>query len=926
MRRAVFLSAIVLAGLARGVAAQQAPGRSAQRLIDSVTTSVTASAAPRTIQVFVVPVPVSFRPDRAVDYTVVPTGGATIIPPLHGIVAAGGGEARSVMVATSVPAGALAGPRTVAAVEFSQGGTTVPVALEIQVSRTRSGSVRLAQQLYGAQPREQVTIPYVVTNTGNAPDTFDVSVVAPSQWTHAGAPRSVALGVGETTGGEVTVMVPRAGVAGVFQVGVVVAGSGRQLASAEAVLQLLDTPSGTMAFGPKIDVGVASVLDDSGKASPVIGIELAGPVTDQIQAFGRIVQATNPHAVDQRGLARVGYYVGGSFLTLAGREWQATGGNAGRSFSDVTGTSAYGRGASVAWTNAPWSVASLAAVPISVAVPGAGDGHLVGMRVSRDVWRPGASVNATMTDLQDPQLTQRRLQAVGIGAVSPAYSGMTASGELAQRWFAGGAGLGWITDLRRQTSRDFGQLRFVHAPGGSAAFANAKDALTATGSRMLSRRLAVSAGVWTSDDDNVTFSRLHTQGLSFSPRYDLTPHTSLQLEARSNSFTANSAAGLLGNGERSIRVGVSTQRGTGFLSGAATLGSAFQTAGVPGSPTIETSARRQALSVAAGTATDRGTIELSASFDHSGAGIGLQPYAYVLGVRAQGIALGSSPRSPMVNAEFQYYSWFGDRPAMPVARVGMVAPLPSNLMLTLDIERNPFISGLGNAVHIIPVLKLTRTTRLPLGTLRPAAKGEVFEDLNGNGARDRGEPGMAGAVVRHGAEMAVTDRTGRFRFYDRSNVPVRLDETSLPIGMIADAAATAGPQQAGAITIGVIRTAQVDVQLVPTADSSGRLPNVDLNGVPLQALDSAGNAWAARTDAGGLAHFYALPPGRYRVQVDVSGLRERLRLGPMPAFTVESHRAVPLLRVLLYPRPIRMFDPSGAGPRGSDGSGNRSPS
>ncbi len=109
MRRAVFLSAIVLAGLARGVAAQQAPGRPAQRLIDSVTTLVTVTAAPRTIQVFVVPVPVSFRPDRPVDYTVVPTGGATIIPPLHGIVAAGGGEARSVMVAASIPAGALAG-------------------------------------------------------------------------------------------------------------------------------------------------------------------------------------------------------------------------------------------------------------------------------------------------------------------------------------------------------------------------------------------------------------------------------------------------------------------------------------------------------------------------------------------------------------------------------------------------------------------------------------------------------------------------------------------------------------------------------------------------------------------------------------------------------------------------------------------------
>jgi hypothetical protein len=682
-------------------------------------------------------------------------------------------------------------------------------------------------------------------------------------------------------------------------------------------------PSGNMGFGPKVDVGVASVLDDSGRAAPVIGVELAGPVTDQIQAFGRLVQATNPHTVDQRGLARVGYYVGASFLTLAGRDWQATGGNAGRSFSDVTGTSAYGRGASVAWTNAPWSVASLAAIPISVG-PGTGEGHLVGLRVSRDAWRPGASVNATVTDLQDPQLTQRRLQAFGVGVVSPAFSGMTASGELAQRWYTGGNGLGWMTELRRQTKTDFGQLRLAHAPGGSTAFAHAKDEVAATASRMLNRRLSIAAGVWTSDDDNVTFSRLHTQGLSFSPRYDLTPRTSLQIEARTNSFTANSPAGLLGNGENTLRVGVTTQRGIAFLSGAGTLGSANQTASVPGGPSVKTSAARQALSVAGGAATDRGTVELSASFDHSGAGIGLQPYGVVLGVRAQSVVLGDSPSSPMLHAEFQYYGWFGDRPAMAVARLGLVAPLPSNLVLTFDVERNPFITGLGSAAHIIPVLKVTRSMRLPLGTLRPAAKGEVFEDVNGNGARDRGEPGMAGAVVRHGSETVVTDGTGRFRFYGRAEAPVRLDETSLPIGIIADAAA-ASAQQKGTIAIGVIRTAQVDVQLVPTTDSSGRLPNVELNGIPLQALDSAGNAWAARTDAGGLAHFFALPPGRYRVQVDVSGLRERLRVGPLPVFTVEPQRVVPLQKVLLYPRTIRLFDPNGTGPRGSAGSATRSP-
>ena len=919
MRRALLLCTIVLTGLAGRTEAQQGA-----TLAAPPAPPVTATAAPHTIQVFLVPVPNSLFPDRPVAYTVTPAGGATIIPPLRGIVASGRGDTRSVMIAASVPTGARAGAHIIAAVQFSQGALTVSVPLELRVSQTHGATLRLVQQLFGAQPRERVIVNYVVTNTGNAPDTLDVTAVAPSHWASAGAPRRYALGVGETASGTVTVTVPRVAESGVSQVKLVVAARTQQLAAADAVVQLLETPTSKVAFGPKVVAGMASVLDDGGRASPVLGLEVSGPVTDQIQALGRLVQATNPGAVDQRGLARVGYFVGAPFLTLATRDGQATGGYTGRSFSDVTGTSAYGRGVSLNWSGAPWSIAALAADPISAGPSQQSPGHLAGLRVGHEVWRPGAAVNATVTDLVDPQLNARRLHAVGIGAESPAFSGMTASGELAQRWYTGGEGLGWVTEFRRQTPVDFGQLRVVHAPGGSAAFAHAQDEISATGSRMVSKWVSIAAGAWTSDDDNATFSRLHTQGWSLSPRFDLTSRTSLLVEARSNVFDATSAAGSLGNGETVVRIGVNTQRGTAFLSGAATAGSAHQTTLVPGAASIVTVAGRQSLSAAAGTATERGTLELSANFDHSGVGLGLLPYACVLGLRAREIALGTSPQSPTLNAELQYYGWFGDRPALAVARLGLLAPLPTGLMLTVDVERNPFISGLGGSTPWIPVLKVTRTTRIPVGTLRPAAKGEVFEDLNGNGARDQGEPGMAGAIVRRGTETAVTDRSGRFRFYNRSDIPARLDETSLPIGVIPNMATPPGGR-VGAIHIGVLRTAQVDVQLVPTADSSGRLPHVELNGIPLQAIDSAGNAWGARTDAGGLAHFYALPPGRYRVQVDVSGLRERVRLGPVPVFTVEPQGAVPLQKVRLFARPIRLFEPGGAGPQGLDGRSNPSP-
>ena len=184
---------------------------------------------------------------------------------------------------------------------------------------------------------------------------------------------------------------------------------------------------------------------------------------------------------------------------------------------------------------------------------------------------------------------------------------------------------------------------------------------------------------------------------------------------------------------------------------------------------------------------------------------------------------------------------------------------------------------------------------------------------------------MSGAVVRRGSESVITDRAGRFRFYSKSDAPVRLDETSLPVGVIANPAPPSAQQQPGAMAIGVIPTSQVDVRLVATADSNGRLPRVDLHGIMVQAFDEAGNAWTARADGDGLARFYALPPGRYRVDVDLTGLREPVRLGPAPVFTVTPNQAVPVQTIPIYPRPIRMFDPSGLGYRPADSPPTRAP-
>lgn len=71
------------------------------------------------------------------------------------------------------------------------------------------------------------------------------------------------------------------------------------------------------------------------------------------------------------------------------------------------------------------------------------------------------------------------------------------------------------------------------------------------------------------------------------------------------------------------------------------------------------------------------------------------------------------------------------------------------------------------AVRILAVgtvaLVLPAFTTVPLQEAPQMAGGTVFEDRNGNGVQDRGEPGIPGVFVSNQHDFAKTDRNGRWR-------------------------------------------------------------------------------------------------------------------------------------------------------------------
>lgn len=873
---------------------------------------VRATVEPRSIQLLTVPVPDSLSADGGIAYAIVPTGGATIIGPLTGSIEPGPAVQHAVTIVASVPAGAAAGDRPVAQVQFFQGGVPrVQVPVVVEVLTVQGAALRLAQPLYGARSGDEIAIRYFLTNQGNSRDTLDLTAVAPAGWSVDGVPARHVLDAGETATGELRVTVPRLSATGALRVRLVASSPRGELARVDALIEVLEATAVGRAAGPRLVAGVASVLTDSSASNPVVGLELSGPLTERIQVSGRFVEPLDPDHVDFRGLSRVGYFPGAPYLTLSGQDWYFTGGTTGRSFGDVAGLNLFGRGASFSYSGRRWSVAALAARPLAAA-GGGPIGRLLGAQVGAGAGQ--GRVTGTVTDLEDPQFGGRRLRAFGLGGLTPSFRGMTVSGELAYREHAAAQGIGWTAEARRQGARDQAQLRVVSAPGGSAAFARARRELSAVGSRQFGRRILVGAGLWTTDDDNPVFSTLHTSGWSLAPRLALSDRMTIEFEARATSFDASGPVGAFGNGETVVRLGITTQAGGLYGSGSLTVGASSRSAAIPGGPSTEVSAGRQAARGMAGWVSDRGRLEASVAVERNGVGTGFFPRQYLIGARAERVAILQGSDSPLLNAEWQQYGWFGDRPDVTVVRAGVEVPLPGNLRLAVDVERNPFITGLGGTARWVPVMKLERVMRVPFGSLRSSAHGVVYQDLNANSRRDRGEPPVAGVVVRRGGETIVTEASGRFRFFERTDAPTRLDETSLPFGLVANP--TAAPPSPGEkrLELGVIPTAAVEVRLVPTPDDDGRRPAADFDGVPVRAVDRAGQAWSGRADSAGVAWFHSLPPGEYQLELDFSGLREPVRLrGAAPTFRVVPGQETPPVVVPVYSRPVRLFDPSNPG-------------
>ena len=203
------------------------------------------------------------------------------------------------------------------------------------------------------------------------------------------------------------------------------------------------------------------------------------------------------------------------------------------------------------------------------------------------------------------------------------------------------------------------------------------------------------------------------------------------------------------------------------------------------------------------------------------------------------------------------------------------------------------------------VIGLSRALVLPRLS-SGATHGIVYRDLNGNGRRDHGEPGLDGVALRRGTDMAVTDRRGTYWLAGKSREPLEVDPRSLPLGWITAATRVT----AGAGDIGVLAVLPVHVTLALEGEDGARVPRSELALLSVTARGSAGRDWVARRTSDSTAVFDALPPGRYTVDLDASEVREPLRSAAGPVVVIVAHDRRPEpVRIGVRARRLRYSPP-----------------
>jgi hypothetical protein len=886
---------------------------------------IVIDAEARAIVTLPVSLPRELTADSGITYTVRPRAGAGVVGRTSGVITGGRAAARALVVTLRVPTDLGAGDREIAEVEFRAPGRA-PVVQPITVRIPLRRDVRLsgAGALGQLRAGDRVELAYRVLNEGNAPETLAVAVRAPAGWpTRNAAPRTLVVvrrGEAEVVA---SVAIPRTVGIGdhlvTLSVSAVADGDTLEIASFRTILRVHATATANP--GLTLTPVIAAATSSEGAAA-FAGASLDGPVTEEISVRARLLPRARESGIVVQGLSTVGA-IGAPFAAaITGRDWEVRAGNSLSRFSDLAGVNILGEGITANGRRDRYEAQVMAARPM--ARVGA-TGSLVGAGLWRDADFGRIGGSAAYLAERGGFSRGRELTAVAADWESLPMGTLTFGTGLAYRASHDDAGMGYSVSAAHEREGELVQVRVTHAPGGSAAFARATDELQVQGARTITARWSVDAAVTRTRDAGNVFSALRVDSWILGQRFALTRESAVTLRGQMARFDARSAErtfGSFGSGDRNIAAGYSWRRGTVAFSADGTLGAVSRRTQLIGGHTVESMAGQRSLRVHASRALARlGALDASAGVQVTEAGLGFPTDIWTAGVRWSSIPLEVLQRALRLDAEAQYQR-LGQLQSFLVARASVVTALPRGLDMAVSAERNPFFRDARGRAGWIAAFRLSASTAV----FAPAAQGPpgtVYEDRNRNGRRDAGEPGVAGVVLRRGDARSTTDGQGRYRLPARERGRTRVEQGSLPAGLLAHPMLLVDTLERRDIPLLATGTVQLALRLV--ADEDGRVPDVKLADATVRLRDGTGFEWMGRRLNDSTVVFQDVPVGEYAPVFDFSRLREPLLYDAGTVVVVEA-RERRSVAVPLRGRAVRVIVPptrSGTGGRGGLGESGR---
>jgi hypothetical protein len=713
--------------------------------------------------------------------------------------------------------------------------------LAVRVVTRRGAVFQATDDLVTAAPGATTEVGYRIRNEGNAADTFHVRLSAPSTWVVPTPVATLLLPAGEEAVGSFRIVVPTAAGLGEEHVVRLVAEGAevREVRSARVLVVGDESRIGNLATVPG-SVFVGSAIDDAG-ATSAVALHARGEVRPgtRLTLDLRHLEGTTSAPALRSAMA-------GPRLRLAleGSGWSARGGDLVSMPGLVQGPSIQGRGVEGTYDLGQLSGEVFAALPWSHMV-GSEAGHIVraGARYRTGLGHFGVRAASVR---RDGTLFGGYEQAGAALTYSFRGAGHHVEAEAGAMRVAddGGSATGMATQLRYSLNRGPVSLaaRLRTVPGTTSRTTSHGNEAFVAGDIILARAVTLTGSAYATDAPRVDGaphpeSRGATGGFRF--RLPAGFNTRLMATYRSSEMAGSTA---LATSTRTVSVGADLPVAGIVLESDIHLGRTYL--GPDERP------YRNA--------------RVGARWSQSGqwAWLGVTHHDHGVGAPHTRMELTGAARIGPAELQGGLSARIDDATelARPSAWSGVTVPVMDRTSVSLGVEYRGYMQTSPWRLS----MGVGRSMGVPMPVARAAAvQGVIFEDLDGDGVRSPGEPGLPDVAVTLGGLRTRTDADGRFRFYDASGGPLRVDATSLPRGVIL-VPGTELPAR-GIATIPVVRTASLELRVFLDRDGDGAMGDGDefAAGAIVTLRGGTGTPRDAAVDGAGRARLGSLPPGTY---------------------------------------------------------------